>query len=524
MSTQTPQFLITDQGLAVASVATPTGPFINIVGFQVGDGFGYTPQPTDPGINGNLLYAGVPVSYSYVGDGTINIVCRIPPDAGPFNFGEVALMLPGNVMFAKAVFATPQTKYSSLGTNVASTYTFNCLLKLQQSVAVLQINTEGPPPAVWEVDKWSDVYPPALSANPGILMIIVNELSPGLSDGTLLTQSTVNQWAVASNYKFVFTGTVANGSLNYVECPASQFPVTILSTTSRLNVIRFADGYFRSVASVVVSGANYRFNLNPDPLLNPPTVNSTIEIFSVSAFNTPYVQQGTGVGQTNNTVKVGWSTAGKLRLTVDSTDFGFTWPMSVQGTAGTLGQSGNPGVPMTFNWSGQGGQPTWLWGGNDGINMYVYNPSNFSVAFATNATHANHADDAISAVNSLFAGNAANGGVTSVNGMTGAVTVSAGVGTAWSQVDNVVTTTYNTTNDQSRSIFYSSTVAGSGTGRVANRLYVNGALISDAQNYHTNDPKTIQGVVFVPAGGSLTVDTSTSGGSGPGRVLLLRFL
>lgn len=41
------------------------------------------------------------------------------------------------------------------------------------------------------------------------------------------------------------------------------------------------------------------------------------------------------------------------------------------------------GSLMTFNWSGPGGQPTWLWGGNDSSNMYVYNPSNFSVNYAT---------------------------------------------------------------------------------------------------------------------------------------------
>lgn len=46
------------------------------------------------------------------------------------------------------------------------------------------------------------------------------------------------------------------------------------------------------------------------------------------------------------------------------------------------------GNSMTFNWSGKTGQPTWLWGGNDVSNMYVYNPSNFSVASADVATHA----------------------------------------------------------------------------------------------------------------------------------------
>ena len=44
-----------------------------------------------------------------------------------------------------------------------------------------------------------------------------------------------------------------------------------------------------------------------------------------------------------------------------------------------------------FHWSGQGGQPTWLWGGTDGTNMYVYNPSNFSVNYAASANYATSA-------------------------------------------------------------------------------------------------------------------------------------
>lgn len=43
------------------------------------------------------------------------------------------------------------------------------------------------------------------------------------------------------------------------------------------------------------------------------------------------------------------------------------------------------GADIPFNWSGQPGQPAWLWGGNDAGNTYVYNPSNFSVAYAASA-------------------------------------------------------------------------------------------------------------------------------------------
>jgi hypothetical protein len=46
------------------------------------------------------------------------------------------------------------------------------------------------------------------------------------------------------------------------------------------------------------------------------------------------------------------------------------------------------GGAMNFNWSGQSGQPTWLWGGTDGTNMYVYNPVNFSVNYANSAGNA----------------------------------------------------------------------------------------------------------------------------------------
>lgn len=46
----------------------------------------------------------------------------------------------------------------------------------------------------------------------------------------------------------------------------------------------------------------------------------------------------------------------------------------------------------TWYWLGQSGQPSWLWGSNDGTNMYVYNPSNFRVAYATSAGNADTVD------------------------------------------------------------------------------------------------------------------------------------
>lgn len=45
-----------------------------------------------------------------------------------------------------------------------------------------------------------------------------------------------------------------------------------------------------------------------------------------------------------------------------------------------------------WHWSGQSGQPSWLWGGNSENNYYVYNPSNFRVSYATSAGNADKLD------------------------------------------------------------------------------------------------------------------------------------
>lgn len=82
--------------------------------------------------------------------------------------------------------------------------------------------------------------------------------------------------------------------------------------------------------------------------------------------------------------------------------------------AAKLGRGGNTGVPMTFYWSGQSGQPTWLWGSNDGSNIYVYNPSNFSVNYAKSAaTSSSCSGNASTASKLATARNIALGGLSS---------------------------------------------------------------------------------------------------------------
>ena len=108
--------------------------------------------------------------------------------------------------------------------------------------------------------------------------------------------------------------------------------------------------------------------------------------------------------------------------TLTGTGASGVWPISITGNAlyatsagssntatlatkaSTLSQSGGTGAAMTFNYNGLGGQPTWLWGTNDGITTNVYNPSNFSVSYAANAGYATNAGNASTLTGFTIAG------------------------------------------------------------------------------------------------------------------------
>lgn len=85
-----------------------------------------------------------------------------------------------------------------------------------------------------------------------------------------------------------------------------------------------------------------------------------------------------------------------------------TFSGNLEGTASSASYATNAGNSDTvdgkhFHWSGQSGQPSWLWGGNDGTNMYVYNPSNFRVSYAESAASASSAGNAVRADNAGYA-------------------------------------------------------------------------------------------------------------------------
>lgn len=398
MSQATPELIITNDGLAVASLAMPEGPYIHIVGFRIGSAFGYDPDRNQQSLRGTQLYSDQVQAWNNVGDNTIDVVCRIQPEAGPFQFGEVGLYLADSngqfsdqsVLFAIATFDEPQTKFSSLGTNVVSSYTFHCLLKLEQSTAVFQIDTSGGDPVSVDQYCWSDVYPPSLSANPMTQIYNVREVNSMGAGSMLITTSdgvrtlqygayeeiwpdavalpttgfpspqllAVNLEATDATTTAVTAAALANGdfvvqnaSSTYIEITQAQFGTSRFSS-SQLNrdlLIQTHAGFWRSVSSVVESGTNYRLNLNVSndgtynnyPLPVVPATGETVLIYSDSL-------SGRGIlyDQIVNPPPIPLATAGTPGLATAGNGIRVDSP-GVLSAYGMLQDSANTGTQLT---------------------------------------------------------------------------------------------------------------------------------------------------------------------------------
>ena len=118
---------------------------------------------------------------------------------------------------------------------------------------------------------------------------------------------------------------------------------------------------------------------------------SDIPVLDTSKITTgtlPVSRGGTGVSTSTGTGSVVLSASPTFTGTVTAPTF--SGELTGNATTATTASDSNKLNGRTFNWSGQSGQPDWVWGGrnSDTNNMYVWNPSNFNVAYATNATNA----------------------------------------------------------------------------------------------------------------------------------------
>lgn len=269
----TPKLVVTNIGLNAANHATPTGPWIYIKKFKIYTTADYEYDKNTTEQLGDLLYEDIPLSYRNIGDNTLDIVCMIPAEAGPFQYGSIGLYVEdtnGNdVLFAIAVYDNLQMKYSSLGSNVASSSIFHCLLRLEQSTAIFKIDTLMPTP-VQEVDYWHEVLPPSRSANEYPLLLVREKDPYGRT--SLLHVSDGDFWTVGTTYPFFDNLTVKNATRSWIEVNAASLVDKDLGYVAGTFVLEVRGyGVFRYVESVTQTNlSTYRFNLSVELQEIPP--------------------------------------------------------------------------------------------------------------------------------------------------------------------------------------------------------------------------------------------------------------
>ena len=204
------------------------------------------------------------------------------------------------------------------------------------------------------------------------------------SNTSFATTAYVNNLA-NSSYTFAHSITGTSGgftagsatNLNAGSLPAARMPAltgdittsvgavaTALSTTGVTAASVGSSSYvsqFTVDAKGRISSANSISITAPAGTLTGTTLASGITSSSLTSF-------GSGIA-------LGTPSSGNLT--------NCTFPTLNQSTTGRAYPRRSDGNDLNFYWSGQAGQPTWLWGGSNGADMYVYNPSNFSVNYSS---------------------------------------------------------------------------------------------------------------------------------------------
>lgn len=184
-----------------------------------------------------------------------------------------------------------------------------------------------------------------------------------------------NKTATVQGYHF------GNGARGYTNIKAAGF----IKNGSNSSYVLLGDGGHKTISSLSVNYANSAGSATK-VIVNQHTGND---------INYPLVwsNQPNTSNVTENQLFKSWAdlyyNPKNKRLTVGGSVVSSSFVKS-GGTNQQLLRA--DGGVAAFNWSGQSGQPTWLWGGNDFNSYYVYNPSNFRVAYAASAGNADTLD------------------------------------------------------------------------------------------------------------------------------------
>lgn len=148
----------------------------------------------------------------------------------------------------------------------------------------------------------------------------------------------------------VFTGNVtglgaATGtSFNSITGLASVNPLVAGTAAVGTSTLTARQDHVHPAQTTVTGNAGTATTLQTPRTINGVSFNGSANITINAVDSTARVQQGGGTNQGTNAVKIGWGTgayAARLALTIDTTDFGWSWPISISQNAATVTTNAN---------------------------------------------------------------------------------------------------------------------------------------------------------------------------------------
>lgn len=252
-------FQITTAGNAAATVAETSGPKISIKTFKVGTSLTAV-SAAHTNIQGSLVYQGNCSYFSRYSADTAQVICEIPANVGPVNFGEIGLFLEDGTMYARMAYSTLQFKASAAANGYGEVVRIHALLRLTQNPAIFNFYT-GDPHEIGDVPNFTYIVAPSVDGNTPAY--VVHESTPD-GESMLIYKNTANLWTV-SGYRSVGTLTVT-----------ASFPTTLsgalfstLGDTSIAGkyVVQTASGQLRKVNTVTSGTATLNFSMAPVPAI-----------------------------------------------------------------------------------------------------------------------------------------------------------------------------------------------------------------------------------------------------------------
>lgn len=235
-------FVTTTAGNAAATIADVSGPKISIASFKLTSSI-FTPSAGLTALPSGIVYTGVCSHFSAYSADTVQVVCEVPANVGPFNYGGIGLYLADGTLYATLSYNSIKTKAIAASDGYSEVLRWRCLLKLTQSPSAVFNFYTNSADSIGEIPNFTYLLPPSAAGTTPAF--IVHEPTPD-GESVLVFKNTASSWT-PDRYVAVNTATVTAATATTLS--AAYFSTVPTSLLAGQYLVQTSAGQIRASAS-----------------------------------------------------------------------------------------------------------------------------------------------------------------------------------------------------------------------------------------------------------------------------------